>query len=74
MGGLSGDIGELALQLGSSDEAMLNATASFVSFAESTGASDAQIVTASDNINALGAARCRAGTLASATPVRWPPG
>ena len=53
VGGLSGDIGELALQLGSSDEAMLNATASFVTFGESTGASSDQIVVASDNINAL---------------------
>lgn len=53
VGGLSGDIGDLALQIGSSDEAMLNATASFVTFGESTGASSAQIVAASDNINAL---------------------
>ena len=53
------DIGRVGLQLGSSDEAMLNATASFVSFAQSTGAGDDQIVTASDNINAL-ALRCRA--------------
>ena len=53
VGGLSGDIGELALQLGSSDEAMLNATASFVTFGQSTGATDDEIVSASDNINAL---------------------
>lgn len=53
VGGLSGDIGELALKIGSSDEAMLNATSSFVTFAESTGASSSQIVEASDNINAL---------------------
>lgn len=53
VGGLSGDIGELALQLGSSDEAMLNATASLVTFGQSTGATDDQIVATSDNINAL---------------------
>ena len=53
VGGLSGDIGELALKIGSSDEAMLNATASFVQFAQSSGAADDQIVQASDNINAL---------------------
>jgi hypothetical protein len=53
VGGLSGDIGDLALQLGSSDEAMLNATASFVTFGESTGASRDEIVQASNDINAL---------------------
>lgn len=53
VGGLSGDVGELALKLGSSDEAMLNATASFVTFAQSTGASNDEIVAASNNINAL---------------------
>ncbi|MBP7631270.1 MAG: hypothetical protein KA758_12515, partial [Acidimicrobiales bacterium] len=53
VGGLSGDIGELALQLGSSDEAMLNATASFVTFGESTGATSDEIVQASNDINAL---------------------
>ena len=53
VGGISGDIGELALKLGSSDEAMLNATSSFVTFAQSTGAADDEIVTASGDINAL---------------------
>lgn len=53
VGGLSGDVGELALKLGSSDEAMLNATASFVTFAQSTGAGNDEIVAASNNINAL---------------------
>lgn len=53
VGGLSGDIGELALKLGSSDEAMLNASASFVTFGQSTGASNNEIVAASNNINAL---------------------
>lgn len=53
VGGISGDIGELALKLGSSDEAMLNATSSFVSFAQSTGAADDEIVTTSGDINAL---------------------
>jgi hypothetical protein len=69
VGGLSGDIGELALKLGSSDEAMLNATSSFVTFAQSTGAASDEIVSASGTSTPWPCAPSPS-TLHSGTPAR----
>ena len=59
VGGLNGDLGELALQLGSDDEAALNASASLFQFGINSGRTRDEVTTTTTEIAAL-ALRARA--------------